>query len=870
MGPVIGFVAAVFFGTAAGASAVYVLAVNLARIALLSLASKLTAPKIDLTTSAANKLLTVRSTVQPQAFTYGQDMLSGPLIWANTAGDGGNDLHRIVALHGREIEEFLAYRIDDTDIVVGGDIAAETGTVTGGQFADVMEIDIRKGTSTQTAFADMTAAFASLWTSSHRARGWSLLYPTMTLEGNNTAYENGIPQNLRALVKGHLIYDPRLDGTQVIDPTTSPPTTGTGAHREDDDTTWEYSFNPALCLADFLIWERVGMGEETDRIDWPKVATAADICEEQVAIPPCASPQVSFQDRYTCNFTFFSTQERSEVKEMLETAMLGRSIFSQGKWRMWAGASLMPDITLTAANLSGPIQMQASSGSDSRFNRVRGKHIDPSRDYSANSYPEQRNASYEAADTEVRYQTFDINTCNNAFEAQRDAILKLRMSRQQRTIVWAGNWSCFRVQPGTVVLLDVDEAGLNTSPLPKYFVTEWALQKDGSGVALTMVEELDIWDDPDCADYTIRSPTGELIPVVQGATKCTNANIHNTRLAATCTAGFEFGADGQLRYANNAAVFGIAGVPPFEWLVSPGESYWIEGTLDSGGPLATGAVGSWLALETVDREWTIEQTAPGVEVGVVSVQLATDDAGSNVVGSCTFDLQATYTTPPSYAHVSTGTILNTVSGSPVGVGSAGGGGVGDLLLVLYWKAWNAPPGSLDVTEGRWTNIASSGSSGQQLFLAARIADGTGDDNFNVNGTASMHGGQMVRFSGNVEPLVTLLNDEEDIDSVQSTTFDYANIPGGESNSLVIIASVRQKEIEDNDGVTFNAEGNLTTIGSAVTTTEAFDDDLMVIWGFEYQEVSAAISAGEWDMNGYSSENLIGSSIAVRLRSTDGT
>lgn len=643
MGPVIGFIASVFFGAAAGASAVYVLAVNLARIALLSLASKLTAPKIDLTEAARNKLLTVRATVQPQGYTYGQDMLSGPLIFANTAGNSNNDLHRVVALHGREIEEFLAYRIDDTDIVVGADIAAETGVVSGGRFQDVLTIDVRHGTATQAAITAMTSAFGSLWTAAHRCRTWSLLYTKMTLEGNNTAYENGIPQNLRALCKGHKVYDPRLDSTQ-------PGGASPGPHRADDDTTWEYSTNPALCLADFLIWEEVGMGEETDRIDYSLVMIAADICEEQVPIPPCASPQVSFQDRYTCNLTFFATANRGEIKEMLETAMLGRSVFSQGQWRIWAGAAQTPDVVLTEANLAGPIQMQASSGSQERYNRVRGKFIDPTRDYSANAYPEIRNAGFEASDTEVRYQILDINSCNNSFEAQRDAIIRLRQSRNQRIIVWAGNWSCFRIQPGTIVQLNVAELGLNTSPLTKWFVTEWSLQADGSGVSLTMVEENDsVWAEVPCEDYVIRSPTGELIFQNQGGdVQLTDARILNAR-QGSCNAGVRLRASdnptlpGRVEYQAGDGTWSHLLVPPNDWLIVPGE-YWVRATLDEFGPLNVGTVDVWEQLFAVSpalsREYSIVQGAEGTKQANVILEIARDALGAEVLANGFFHLQA--------------------------------------------------------------------------------------------------------------------------------------------------------------------------------------------------------------------------------------
>jgi hypothetical protein len=624
MAPVIPFIGAILFGTAAGASAAYVLAVNLARFAILSLASKLAAPKIDLTESAANKMLTIRSTVQAQSFTYGQDMLSGPLIFANTTGDGNKELTRLVALHGREIDEILAFRIDDVTITIGVDIAGAAGAVTGGQYEDVMQIDSRLGTLTQTAIADLVARYSSLWTSgAHRARGWSLLYTRMTLESGNNAYQNGIPQNMRFLCNGHRVYDPRLDDTNG----------GTGPQRLADDTTWTFSDNPALCLSDFLRWETVGYSEIDERIDWPLCIIAADICDAQVDVP---TPP-ALQKRYTCNFTFLSTVQREQVKEMLETSMMGRTVFSQGVWKMWAGAPLVADVTLTEANMTegGSLQVQATSGSASRYNRVRGKHVDPSRNFTANAYPEQRNALFEVEDNGPKYQVFDVNTANTSFEAQRDAIFKLRQSRSQRIVVFPGNWSCFRIQPGTIVNLNIDELGFVDEP---FFVTEWLLKTDGSGVQLTMVEDSD-WTDPAVNDYTVRSPTGELLFSVADVCALTSAEIHNERLdPADCFAGVRLLPEGKLEIQLANGAWTNAGVPANEWMVLP-DDYFVTATLDAGTLTGPDTAVGLFELDAI-RAWDLERTELGTDDAIITLDISDNASGMPILCSGTFSLEA--------------------------------------------------------------------------------------------------------------------------------------------------------------------------------------------------------------------------------------
>ena len=488
------FIAAIFVGAkAAGVAEItagYVLAVNLARIGLLAVIAKLTAPKLDLTRQANSKKLTINDSIAPQKFIYGEDMVSGPLLFANVAGIQNRDLYFLVALVGHECDSFTKYRIDDVNVQVGQLSGAEDGDVTGGVFSGVARVDRRLGTSTQVVIPSLTSVFGSEFNSAHTGRGWAyMLWEFNIILGSEDVFKRQ-PRNLRAVIKGKIVYDPRLD------------TGGAG----DDPTNAAFaawSDNPALCLADFIRDDKFGMKEEDDRIDWDMVETAADICDELVAIPTAAT-----QKRYTCNATFLSTQRRSEVRDELLGSMMGRMVFSQGLWKMWAGAAVTADVTLTEANLAGGIQMQVSTPSQERYNRVRGKYINANKDYTATTYPEARSSTFVTEDGgEVREQVADFTSTNNDFEAQRKAIITLRQSRNQRVVVFQGNYSCFRIQAGSTVDLDIAEYGFAGE---KFFVTQWSLTQDG--VELTLVEEVDsVWTAPIEGDYTVRTATGTLV-----------------------------------------------------------------------------------------------------------------------------------------------------------------------------------------------------------------------------------------------------------------------------------------------------------------------------------------------------------------------
>jgi len=483
------FIAAIFVGAGAGASAAYVFAVNVARLGLLAITAKLAAPKIDFSEKARNKALTLRDTIAPQNFIYGEDVVSGPMIFANVAGTDNRDLYYCIAFAGHEVDSAQAYRIDDTDIALGDLSGAEDGTVNAGKFSGVMEIELLKGGTAQAASTLLNGAFPSLWTASHTARGWGTMVFKMTIdETNETAYENGVPRNFRIRVRGKQVYDPRLD----VSPGASP--------NNASYITW--SDNPALCLADWIRDDKFGMSEEDDRIDWDKVVTAANVCEETVTVPS------GTQDRYTINGTFSAGEQRRSVRDELVNAMMGRLVFSQGLWMMWAGDVVTSDVELTEANLRGRISLQASAGSKDRYNRVRGKFVDASRNYTPSAYPEVRSSAYVTEDGgEVRELVADFTTAQDTYEAQRDAIIILKKSRNQRIVVFEGNYSCFRIQPGSVVTLDIDEFGFASE---KFFVTEWKFGQDG--IDLTLVEEDDtVWTDPSSpGDYTVRSASGAL------------------------------------------------------------------------------------------------------------------------------------------------------------------------------------------------------------------------------------------------------------------------------------------------------------------------------------------------------------------------
>lgn len=100
------------------------------------------------------------------------------------------------------------------------------------------------------------------WKSDHK--GFGIARAHVTLSWDETVYANGLP-NISAIVFGRRVYDPR---------------TGQSAT---DETTWSWSDNPALCVADYI---RLSCGATYTEIDWVSVAEAANICDEWLQAQP--------------------------------------------------------------------------------------------------------------------------------------------------------------------------------------------------------------------------------------------------------------------------------------------------------------------------------------------------------------------------------------------------------------------------------------------------------------------------------------------------------------------------------------------------------------------------------------------------------
>lgn len=407
------------------------------------------APKEAAFTAAAqDRQQMIRSAVATRAVVYGQAMMSGPIVFAASTGSTNEYLHLCIPLAHGECDSIVSIQFgDDTVGTLDG-----SGNVTSGRFAGKMRIIKHLGTAAQAADATLVSEVTE-WTTDHRLRGITYLY--IRLQFDSAVYPYGL-ENIKALVKGRKVYDPRT-------------------------TTTVWSDNWALCIADYLQSD-FGLRATAAEVNiTTHLVTQANLCDESVSIPGGGS-----QARYTCNGSIdLGNAIVSNLRGML-TAAVGNLVYTQGEYRIYAAAYSTPTISLTENDLRGDLSLQARPGRQNLFNGVRGTFVSPDNFWQPSDFPQVVNSTYETQDGgEQLLKDIELPFTTDSFAAQRMAKIILERGRQGITAMLPCKLTAFKLAAWDVFSLSIAQLGWSSKA---FRVTRWILQPTG-GIDLELQEE---------------------------------------------------------------------------------------------------------------------------------------------------------------------------------------------------------------------------------------------------------------------------------------------------------------------------------------------------------------------------------------------
>lgn len=383
-----------------------------------------------------------RETVAPHQYIYGETRCSGPLVYVETTGAKNIYMHKIIAFAAHEVDSFSYFYLNDEIVTLDANgFVTNARWVKGGK--KLIRIRTHNGTDNQAADAALVGE-STLWTADHRLQG--IAYAYVRLEFDQDKFADGVPQ-ISAVIKGKKVYNPK-----------------TGA------TAW--SDNPALCLRDYLLDTRRGLGALSNEIDEDYFRDAQDVCDETVQLASGGT-----EKRYTTNGVFNAQQTPKQVIEIITGSMAGQFWYSEGEFRCNAAKWRTPSVIIDEDDLRGPVSIQTKNSRQSTTSGVKGIHVSAADAYQQVDYAPVSSQVFvdDDNDTEVRYQELPLPVTVTSSMAQRIAKTVLYRSREQLSLKAQVGMKAFQLQTGDVFEFRFSKLGYDGAT-PKYFeVTGWQI-----------------------------------------------------------------------------------------------------------------------------------------------------------------------------------------------------------------------------------------------------------------------------------------------------------------------------------------------------------------------------------------------------------
>ena len=390
----------------------------------LSIVSRALAPKPNLGAQLRGITQTTKDPAGPRQLVYGQVRVGGQIVYIQNSGTNNEFLHLVIVFASHEIESFEEFWFNDNRVFENGAVSSD--------WSDYVTVTTFDGSQT-TADTTLVNLFSE-WTNDHVLN--DMAYAHFKLKWDQDKFPQGVP-NITAILKGRKVYDPRESG-----------------HSATDDTTWTYSDNPALCVRDYLVDTKYGLGEDHTLIDETALTAAANLCDESVSLNGGGT-----QTRYECHGVMNTDNQIKGNIEQILSAMGGRLTYSGGKYFIDAAGYVAPTFEFTEADCVSDIQTQTKQSRRSVYNGVKGIFLSAEKNYKVLDYPAQISSTYEAEDGDPIYLDMPLPFVTNNTQAQRLAKIALLKSRQQVVVTMTVNLKGLQVKVGDTIKLTNERLG---------------------------------------------------------------------------------------------------------------------------------------------------------------------------------------------------------------------------------------------------------------------------------------------------------------------------------------------------------------------------------------------------------------------------
>jgi hypothetical protein len=293
----------------------------------------------------------------------------------------------------------------------------------------------------------------------------NVAYVAFKFKWNQDAF-NSLPE-IRVTLKGNKIYDPRLDSTKG----------GSGSHRENTASTWEYSNNSSLVLLDYLRNARYGKGLPTSAFEtnYESFKTSADKAEIQVT-PYVGGDTVNLFETNAV----VPTEDKviDNVRELLNPM---RAIFNytQGKYFLIVEDADTSVFSLNTDNIIGGIKIYGEK-KNTKYNRIIGTFVNPDKEWQSDtiSFPPYDDSALPSADQHATLLAedngtllegnFDFKFITSPYQAEELCEIILKRSRNALSIELMATSQALNLTIGDIVDITYPTGGFSAKPFRVY------------------------------------------------------------------------------------------------------------------------------------------------------------------------------------------------------------------------------------------------------------------------------------------------------------------------------------------------------------------------------------------------------------------
>lgn len=413
-------------GVTVTTAAVTTFLITTAASILISVAMKLLGPKANAQDRQAS-VATIDIGENPRELLLGEVATGGSLADAfNYGGEYGTDWEvQIITVADHRCAGLTGFYVGDVYVPFSGD-----GPVAG--YNGQLEVYWLEGTEAQNMPSVVTTYGG--WDSASNLAGCACVvaaYKADKSDAKNPIWTSGRPSFLW-VVRGKLCYMPRKDSSVG----------GSGPHRWNDPSTWEWTDNLIDCRYNWVrgvyACDRVNqpgmllVGRGLSAIEAPpdRQFSYANTCDELVALKNGGSER-----RYRCNLVVKASDDYIDTEEMFAAACAGIIVQRQGGVEIEPGSarSVVAEITDADLIVGEQVTFNRFKPDTDRINTVIPRYIEPAQRWSDHAAPLRRVLADLAQDGGPREDTLTLSAVTSGTQAQRCGEIKRRQARLERT-----------------------------------------------------------------------------------------------------------------------------------------------------------------------------------------------------------------------------------------------------------------------------------------------------------------------------------------------------------------------------------------------------------------------------------------------------